>query len=182
MKFSALHSLVVALASCNVVWATSVPRCSESLNLTDSCYYVPLPNVSVSNATRTVPWGEPTIEYANGTTCCSSLDQVRTALDDIDAKLLQLLSTRVLHENIQAAYVREATRFKSTEASVDDPTRNQQVIQGAIDDAPAVGLPQIIAQMVYRNIVNSSVLFEECIRNYIVTKATRSSTHMNWIE
>jgi hypothetical protein len=37
------------------------------------------------------------------------------------------------------------------------------VIQGAVDAAPAVHLPQIIAQMVYEGIINSSVLFEECV-------------------
>lgn len=61
------------------------------------------------------------------------------------------------------AYVREATRFKSTEADVDNPTRDQQVIQGAINGAPAVHLPQVVAQMVYQSIINSSVLFEVCI-------------------
>lgn len=64
---------------------------------------------------------------------------------------------------IRAAYVREATRFKSTEAGVDVPSRNTQVIQGAIDGAPAVHLPQIVAQMVFQSIINSSVLFEDCI-------------------
>lgn len=63
----------------------------------------------------------------------------------------------------RASYVREATRFKATSADVNDPSRNQQVIQGAVDAAPSVHLPQIIAQIVYEGIVNSSVLFEECI-------------------
>ena len=67
------------------------------------------------------------------------------------------------HLRFRSAYVREATRFKSTEASINDPARNEQVIQGAIDDAPAVHLPQIVGQMVYQSIINSSVLFEECI-------------------
>ncbi|KAG2037919.1 chorismate mutase, partial [Suillus americanus] len=120
------------------------------------CYFVPLPSIPPSTANRTVPWGEPTIQYANGTTCCSSLDEIRENLDTIDAQLLQLLSTR-------ASYVREATRFKATVADVNDPSRNHQVIQGAIDDAPSVHLPQIVAEIVYEGIINSSVLFEECI-------------------
>lgn len=37
------------------------------------------------------------------------------------------------------------------------------MIQGAVDAAPTVHLPQIIAQMVYEGIINSSVLFEECV-------------------
>ncbi|KAG0693012.1 hypothetical protein DFH29DRAFT_776368, partial [Suillus ampliporus] len=120
------------------------------------CYFDPLPSIPSSTDNRTIPWGQPTIEYANGTTCCSSLDEVRGQLNTVDAQLLQLLSTR-------ASYVREATRFKATIADVDDPSRNEQVIQGAVDAAPAVDLPQIVAQMVYEAIINSSVLFEDCI-------------------
>ncbi|KAG2087720.1 chorismate mutase [Suillus cothurnatus] len=131
---------------------------TSSSDLSDKCYFVPLPSIPPSTANRTIPWGEPTIKYANGTTCCSSLDEIRVQLDTIDAQLLQLLSTR-------ASYVREATRFKSTLADVNDPSRNQQVIQGAVDAAPSVHLPQIVAETVYEGIINSSVLFEECIFN-----------------
>ncbi|KAI6007759.1 chorismate mutase, partial [Pisolithus orientalis] len=120
------------------------------------CYYYPLPDLPISQDNRTIPWGEPTITYPNGTTCCSTLDQVRDELDTIDSQLLQLLSER-------SAYVREAARFKATEESVNDPSRSQQVIQDAIDAAPSVHLPQIVAKMVFEGIINSSVPFEECI-------------------
>ncbi|KAG1719756.1 chorismate mutase, partial [Suillus lakei] len=120
------------------------------------CYYDPLPSIPPSTDNRTIPWGKPTIQYANGTTCCSSLDQVREQLNTIDAQLLQLLSTR-------ASYVREATRYKATIADVNVPSRNQEVIQGAVDAAPSVHLPQIVAKKVYEGMINSSVLFEECI-------------------
>ncbi|OJA13678.1 hypothetical protein AZE42_10747 [Rhizopogon vesiculosus] len=69
-------------------------------------------------------------------------------MDIIDAQLLQILSTREAH-------VREATRFKATIANVNDPSRIAQVIQGAVDAAPAVHLPQIVAQLVYESIINS---------------------------
>ncbi|KIJ66079.1 hypothetical protein HYDPIDRAFT_110220 [Hydnomerulius pinastri MD-312] len=149
--FSALYLLAFVQFLHIVARATPLAR-----SLTDKCYYDPLPSIPVSNANRTIPWGQPTIQYANGTTCCSSLDEVRDALDTVDAQLLQLLSTR-------ASYVREATRFKNTEASVDDPSRNQQVIQGAIDGAAAVHLPQIVAKLVYESIINASILFEDCV-------------------
>ncbi|KAG2353168.1 hypothetical protein BDR07DRAFT_736580 [Suillus spraguei] len=131
---------------------------ASSSDLSDKCYDIPLPSIPPSTANRTVPWGEPTIHYANGTTCCTSLDEVRTQLNTIDAQLLQLLSTR-------AQYVGEATRFKSTLADVNVPSRNEQVIKGAVDAAPSVHLPQIIAKDVYEGIINSSVVFEECIFN-----------------
>lgn len=95
MKFPTLCFLTVlqALTLGNLIRASSLAR-----SVTDeSCYYIPLPHVPVSDANRTVPWGQPTIQFSNGTTCCSSLDQVRNVLDEIDDQLLQLLSTRYGH-------------------------------------------------------------------------------------
>lgn len=45
---------------------------------------------------RPVPWGTPSVHFSslNGTltTCCDSLDEIRTALDDIDDQILDLLN------------------------------------------------------------------------------------------
>ncbi|KAG1799541.1 hypothetical protein EV424DRAFT_1332521, partial [Suillus variegatus] len=120
------------------------------------CYFNPLPSLPSSTGNRTIPWGEPTIQFANGTTCCSSLDEIRVQLDIVDTQLLQLLSTR-------ASYVREATRSKATVSDINVPSRNEQVIQGAVDNAPSVHLPQIVAKTVYEGIINSSAILEECI-------------------
>lgn len=60
-------------------------------------------------------------------------------------------------------YIREAARFRANVTDEIDPSRRQHVIQGAIDNAPAVHLPQIIAEMAYVGIWNSSVLFENCL-------------------
>lgn len=47
---------------------------------------------------RPVPWGTPSVHFSslNGTltTCCDSLDEIRTALDDIDDQILDLLNQR----------------------------------------------------------------------------------------
>lgn len=47
---------------------------------------------------RPVPWGTPSVHFSslNGTltTCCNTLDEIRTALDDIDDQILQLLNRR----------------------------------------------------------------------------------------
>ncbi|KAG1867007.1 hypothetical protein C8R48DRAFT_772197 [Suillus tomentosus] len=152
---------LVALQIIGLVVAS--PRTSDP---SEKCYFNPLPSIPSSTANRSIPWGEPTIHFANGTTCCSSLDEIRVQLDTIDAQLLQLLSTR-------ASYVREATRFKATVSDVNVPSRNEQVIQGAVDDAPSVHLPQIVAKSVYEGIINSSVVFEECIFN------TYAGNHLN---
>jgi hypothetical protein len=63
-----------------------------------ACYGSTLPSIPPSTDDRSVPWGSPSVHYSslNGTltTCCDSLDEIRTALDDIDDKLLDLLNQR----------------------------------------------------------------------------------------
>ncbi|KAJ3577020.1 hypothetical protein NP233_g30 [Leucocoprinus birnbaumii] len=122
-----------------------------------ACYLQPLPSVPASQDNRTIPWGSPSVTDKNGkVTCCSSLDEVRQGIDDVDNQLLDLLSQR-------AAYVREATRFKATRDTVDVPTRDQQVIDEAVGNATQFHLPQVIAQGVFSAIINSSVGFELCV-------------------
>ena len=47
---------------------------------------------------RPVPWGTPGVHFSslNGTltTCCDSLDEIRTALDVIDDQIIDLLNQR----------------------------------------------------------------------------------------
>lgn len=129
----------------------------------DSCYHIPLHSAPASAAKRPTPWGNPTIHLANGSTCCSSLDEVRAHLEATDKQLLHLLSTR-------ASYTREEARFKSTLPYIKDPSQNKHVIQDIVKAAPSAGVPQIIAQEVYGSLFNSSVLFEECIFNTYYTK------------
>lgn len=120
-----------------------------------ACYGEVLPNLPAPPENRTIPWGSPRI--VNGsTTCCSSLDEVRTGIDVVDAQLLSLLAQR-------AAFVREATRFKSTHDTVDVPSRDQQVIDNAMANATAFHLPQTIAKAVFTAIINTSVPFELCV-------------------
>ncbi|KAJ5191921.1 Chorismate mutase [Penicillium cinerascens] len=136
---------------------TSAPTASS---IADSCYGSALPTISPSTDHRSVPWGSPSVHFSslNGTltTCCNSLDDVRTALDDIDDRLLNLLNQR-------AAYVREATRFKSTRASVNVPSRNEEVVRQAEQQAVHIGMPVTIARATFEAILISSVPFEQCI-------------------
>jgi hypothetical protein len=48
---------------------------------------------------------------------------------------------------------------------VDVPSRDEEVIQGAVDAANTMSplLPQTIAKKVFEAILNSSVSFEECV-------------------
>ena len=61
------------------------------------CYKDPIPPITPSPDNRTIPWGKPS--FKNGTqTCCTSLDEVRTALDLVDNQLLQMLSMRYVQQ------------------------------------------------------------------------------------
>lgn len=62
--------------------------------------------------------------------------------------------------------MREATRFKSTRASVNVPSRNEEVIRQAEQQAEYIGMPVTIARATFEAILNSSVPFEQCIVSY----------------
>jgi len=64
----------------------------------DTCYGSNL-TLEPSTDHRPVPWGTPSVHYSlNNTliTCCNSLDEIRTALDDIDDEILDLLNRRLV--------------------------------------------------------------------------------------
>ncbi|KAK9850249.1 uncharacterized protein MYU51_012681 [Penicillium brevicompactum] len=128
---------------------------------TDSCYDSDIKSTPSADQ-RPVPWGSPSVHFSslNGTTttCCKSLDEIRDALDEIDDRLLDLLNSRQV-----AAYVREATRFKSTRAAVNAPSRNEAVLKQAEQQALHIGAPVTVARAVMGAILNSSVAFEQCI-------------------
>jgi hypothetical protein len=67
----------------------------------------------------------------------------------------------------RAAYVREATRFKSTRDAVNDPSRNEAVLQQAQQQAIHIGMPVTIARAAMEAILDSSVAFEECIVSWL---------------
>ncbi|CZR53177.1 uncharacterized protein PAC_03055 [Phialocephala subalpina] len=138
----------------------SLAACATAATNSSECYGSTLPLVpsSVGSENRTIPWGSPALTLQNGTLCCESLNQVRAGIDDVDTQLLELLALR-------AGYVREATRFKATLDTVDVPSRDQAVIQGAVDTANSTSppLPATIARAVFEAIINASVPFEQCI-------------------
>lgn len=136
-----------------------------------ACYNSQLPILSNStnptNTTRSIPWGTPSYTLPNGTTCCSFLPQIRSGINDIDDQLLVLLAQR-------AAYVREATRFKQTLGSVDVPSRDREVVEGAVEKArdmngvfegngTGMKVPEVVVRSVFEAVINGSVPFEGCV-------------------
>ncbi|APA16338.1 predicted protein [Sclerotinia sclerotiorum 1980 UF-70] len=155
MKFTTISQTLLLAFSPLAISATTPTQVSDPASV---CYNSPVPTPSPINTNRTIPWGTPSYTLPNGTTCCDSLDQVRAGINDINAQLVDLLAQR-------AAYVREATRFKATLGDVNVPSRNQEVIDGAVALANQTvpRLPEEIARGVFEAIINESVPFEECV-------------------
>src|SRR4051812_33088968 len=67
--------------------------------------------------------------------------------------------------SLMVPIVREATRFKATLDTVDVPSRDTAVIEGAVAAANSTipPLPKTIARSVFTAILNSSVAFEHCV-------------------
>ncbi|KAF8552966.1 hypothetical protein OG21DRAFT_1485804 [Imleria badia] len=93
-----------------------------------------------------------------GGTAIVFADVEQNELDGVEETPMEDVTTQP-----ETTYIREAVRFSSSEEDLGNLSREQHVMQGAIDGAPALHLPQIVAQMAYQGIWNSSVLFEQCI-------------------
>ena len=133
--------LPVSVLSVTALASKTTPNSSKATTTDDyaaRCYSATLSSLPISTLSavpRATPWGHPTYKQPNGTLCCNSLDQVRDGIDAVDEQLLLLLAQR-------AAYVREATRFKSTVEDVNDPKRDKQVIAGAVKSGRVL-VPQV---------------------------------------
>lgn len=77
---------------------------------------------------------------------CTTIEEVRAAIDAIDREIVVALGRRF-------AYVKAITRFKSTAEEVRAPQRYQQVLETRRLWAIEAGLrPEVIEQM-YRNLI-----------------------------
>ncbi|MEZ4658636.1 MAG: chorismate mutase [Caldilineaceae bacterium] len=77
---------------------------------------------------------------------CSSIEEVRLAIDTIDQEIIGALSRRF-------AYVKTITRFKRTEEEIQAPARFAAVIESRRAWAQQAGLePDVIEQM-YRHLI-----------------------------
>lgn len=88
-----LSVITLLLSVFSFIFGVSATHSSPA-DFATACYNPSLPSTIPSTANRTIPWGTPSFTYRNGSMCCSSLDQIRIGIDDIDNKLLRLLSQR----------------------------------------------------------------------------------------
>ena len=79
--------------------------------------------------------------------------EVRAGVDATDRALMDLLATRF-------GYMRAAARIKPTREAVRDEERKRAVIDAAVTDAVAKGVPaELVAQM-WDTLVEASIAYE----------------------
>lgn len=135
------------------VMVTSATASNQTFDA--ACYDSPLPELTPANDTRSVPWGSPGVQLADGTTCCDSIEEVRTRIGEVDIQILKLLGER-------AGYVREAGRFKPNRASVFNQAANDVVVQRALNASETYHIPKTVAVEIYNTLLESMLAFEYC--------------------
>jgi len=80
-------------------------------------------------------------------TDCTSLVDVRSAIDQVDRQILALLGLR-------ADYVHAAARFKTSEADVAAPERQAAMMRARREWAESEGLDANVIEKIYRDLVD----------------------------
>lgn len=83
-----------------------------------------------------------------------SLSEVRSAIDALDQKLVNLLATRL-------GYIHQATRFKTSVDQALVPARVEDVAQKVRTLAEEVGFDPERAERIWRMMMNECIAFEE---------------------
>ena len=84
---------------------------------------------------------------------CDSLDEVRAAIDRLDAEIVRLICER-------GAYVAEAGRLKADRNQVVVPERIEAIIARARGLAEAEGFDADTVERIYRAMIDAYIAFE----------------------
>lgn len=84
---------------------------------------------------------------------CETMLDVRAGVDATDRELMTLLDRRF-------GYMRAAARIKPSRDTVRDEGRKQQVIDNAVADADARGLPSAALKDIWDRLVEASIAYE----------------------
>lgn len=74
---------------------------------------------------------------------CNSLEEVRENIDRIDSEIIRLISER-------GGYVKQAAKFKKSEAAVRDNSRVETIVKNARKKADNYGADPDLIEAVYR--------------------------------
>ena len=84
---------------------------------------------------------------------CETMIEVREGVDATDRALVELLDRRF-------GYMRAAARIKPTRDAVRDEERKASVINAAVADAEARGIPGEVIADIWERLVEGSIAFE----------------------
>lgn len=84
---------------------------------------------------------------------CETMIDVRIGVDATDRELVALLDRRF-------GYMRAAARIKPTRGAVRDEERKAAVINAAVSDAEARGLPGDVIADIWERLVEGSIAYE----------------------
>ena len=84
---------------------------------------------------------------------CGDLDQLREAIDALDARLVRLLALR-------QDYIERAAVLKTDRATVRDEARIEDVVEKVMAEAKKTGLSPAIAESVWRVLIERSIAHE----------------------
>jgi len=84
---------------------------------------------------------------------CENMGEVRVGVDATDRELVALLERRF-------GYMRAAARIKQTRGAVRDEERKASVINAAVTDAQARGIPGDVIADIWEHLVEGSIAYE----------------------
>ena len=84
---------------------------------------------------------------------CKDLSEVRKNIDKLDDKIIKLISKR-------SGFVKEASRFKTSESGVKDPARVEKVLEKIKNLAVKYDMNPEIAREVYKTMIDCFINME----------------------
>ena len=84
---------------------------------------------------------------------CASMIELRTAIDALDAQLVEMLA-------IRQTYVERAAILKKAREAVRDEARIEDVVRKVTAEANRAGLSAAIAERVWRTLIEASIAHE----------------------
>jgi isochorismate pyruvate lyase len=84
---------------------------------------------------------------------CSSMAEVRAAIDHVDAEIVALFARRM-------RYIEAAARIKRDRAAVRDEPRKAEVIEHACAVARDLDFPPALTRQIYEILVEGSIAYE----------------------
>ena len=84
---------------------------------------------------------------------CTSMTDLRSAIDALDAQLVAMLALR-------QRYIERAAVLKATRDAVRDEARIEEVVRHVIAEGRRAGLSPVIAERVWRTLIEASIAHE----------------------